>query len=156
MQQLPWSNHCVYRVLASGRTKEICGRVSMDTIPRLSYLLQRALVRISRETQRLARNIGLASKHEVSSALNIVLCPPLADACTKVIFIQIYWIVLIYYLQACLRSAAMFAVSGDLTRQSKSSRAGLQFSVGRFHRWMVDVRIAKFIHEYVFLNVEDF
>jgi len=42
----------------------------------------------------------------------------------------------------------MFAVSGDITRQSKSSRAGLQFSVGRFHRWMVDVRIAKFIHEY--------
>ena len=33
-------------------------------------------------------------------------------------------------------------------RQSKSNRAGLQLSVGRFHRWMADVRIAKFIHEY--------
>lgn len=51
--------------------------------------------------------------------------------------------------QACLRSAAMFAVSGDQLRQSKSSRAGLQLSVGRFHRWMADVRLGKFVHEYV-------
>jgi len=84
LQHLPWSNHCVYRVLASGRAKDLCNRVAMDTIPRLSYLLQRALVRVARETQRLARNIGLASKNEVSSALNITLCPTLADSSIKV------------------------------------------------------------------------
>ncbi|KAL0268771.1 UNVERIFIED_CONTAM: hypothetical protein PYX00_010588 [Menopon gallinae] len=132
VQQLPWSNHCVYRVLASGRTKDICQRVSMETIPRLSYLLQRALVRIAREAQRLSKNLGICSKQEISSALRITLCPALSDSCTK----------------ACLRSAAMSAVSGDQMRQSKSNRAGLQLSVGRFHRWMADVRIAKFIHEY--------
>ncbi|RZF40742.1 hypothetical protein LSTR_LSTR013412 [Laodelphax striatellus] len=42
----------------------------------------------------------------------------------------------------------MFAMSGDQLKQSKSSRAGLQLSVGRFHRWMVDVRLGKFVHEY--------
>lgn len=85
VQQLPWSNHCVYRVLASGRTKDICQRVSMETIPRLSYLLQRALVRIAREAQRLSKNLGICSKQEVSSALRITLCPALSDSCTKVI-----------------------------------------------------------------------
>ena len=43
----------------------------------------------------------------------------------------------------------MFTVSGDIMRQSKSARAALQLSVGRFHRWMCDVRLGKFIHEYV-------
>lgn len=47
----------------------------------------------------------------------------------------------------------MFAVSGDSgLRQSKAQRAALQLSVGRFHRWMVDVRLGKFIHEYVALS----
>ena len=50
-------------------------------------------------------------------------------------------------IQACLRAAAMFTVSGDMVRQSKSARAALQLSVGRFHRWMCDVRLGKFIHE---------
>ena len=49
--------------------------------------------------------------------------------------------------KACLRAAAMFTVSGDNLRQSKSARAALQLSVGRFHRWMCDVRLGKFIHE---------
>lgn len=84
LQQLPWTHHDVLRVLQNGRTREHMEQVSMETIPRLSYLLQRALVRISRETQRLAKPIGLCSKHEVYSAFKIVLCPALADSCTKV------------------------------------------------------------------------
>lgn len=133
LQHLPWSNHDVLKVIQNGRLKEHMERISMETIPRLSYLLQRALVRIGREVQRLACPLGMCSKQEVCSALRIILCPALADSCTK----------------ACLRAAAMFAVSGDLhLKQSKSCRAGLQLSVGRFQRWMSDVRLGKFIHEY--------
>ncbi|KAK2581600.1 hypothetical protein KPH14_002107 [Odynerus spinipes] len=132
LQQLPWTHHDVLRVLQNGRTREHMEQVSMETIPRLSYLLQRALVRISRETQRLAKLIGLCSKHEVYSAFKIVLCPALADSCTK----------------ACLRAAAMFAVSGDQLKQSKASRSGLQLPVGRFLRWMSDVRLGRMVHEY--------
>ncbi|XP_015184222.1 PREDICTED: ankyrin repeat and BTB/POZ domain-containing protein BTBD11 isoform X2 [Polistes dominula] len=132
LQQLPWTHHDVLRVLQNGRTREHMEQVSMETIPRLSYLLQRALVRISRETQRLAKPIGLCSKHEVYSAFKIVLCPALADSCTK----------------ACLRAAAMFAVSGDQLKQSKASRSGLQLPVGRFLRWMSDVRLGRMVHEY--------
>ncbi|XP_048520074.1 ankyrin repeat and BTB/POZ domain-containing protein 2 isoform X1 [Dendroctonus ponderosae] len=133
LQHLPWSNHCILRVLQSGRCKEHMARVSVETIPRLSYLLQRALVRMGRETQRLSSTLGICTKHDITISFRIVLCPPLADSCIK----------------ACLRAAAMLAVSGDCTlKQSKSSRAGLQMQVGRFHRWMKDVNLTRFIHEY--------
>jgi ankyrin repeat/BTB/POZ domain-containing protein 2 len=43
----------------------------------------------------------------------------------------------------------MFALSGDGTyKQTKSARAGLQMPVGRFHRWMIDARLGRFVHEY--------
>ncbi|XP_043223308.1 ankyrin repeat and BTB/POZ domain-containing protein 2-like isoform X3 [Amphibalanus amphitrite] len=133
LQQLPWSNHDVLRVIQNGRIKDQMERVSMETVPRLSYLLQRAIVRVAREAQRLARALGMCSKQEVLSALRVVLSPALSDTCSK----------------ACLRAAAMYTVSGaDQLRQSKSGRAGLQLSVGRFHRWMCDVRLGKFVHEY--------
>ena len=132
LQQLPWSNHDVLRVIQNGRVKDQMERVSMETVPRLSYLLQRAIVRVAREAQRLARALGMCSKQEVLSALRVVLSPALSDTCSK----------------ACLRAAAMYTVSGaDQLRQSKSGRAGLQLSVGRFHRWMCDVRLGKFVHE---------
>jgi hypothetical protein len=60
------------------------GRVSIEAVPRLSYLLQRALVRLGREAQRLARPLGMCSKQEVAAALKIVLSPALADSCLKV------------------------------------------------------------------------
>ena len=42
----------------------------------------------------------------------------------------------------------MFAVSGDQLKQSKASRSGLQLPVGRFLRWMADVKLGRMIHEY--------
>ncbi|XP_058457943.1 uncharacterized protein LOC131434802 isoform X1 [Malaya genurostris] len=133
LQHPPWSQHCVLRVLRSGRCREHSERVSVEAVPRLGYLLQRALVRVAREVQRLSGPLGLCSKHEVSGAFKIVLSPALADSCIK----------------ACLRAAAMFAVPGDSAlKQSKSARAGLQLPVGRFHRWMADARLGRFVHEY--------
>lgn len=133
LQHPPWSQHCILRVIRTGRCREHSDRISLETIPRLGYLLQRALVRVAREIQRLSIGMGLCSKHEVAGSFKIVLCPALADSCIK----------------ACLRAAAMFGVPGDSAlRQSKSSRAGLQLSVGRFHRWMSDARLGRFVHEY--------
>lgn len=133
LQHPPWSQHCVMRVIRGGRCREHSERISNEVIPRLGYLLQRALVRTAREVQRLSCGLGLCSKHEVAGAFKIVLCPAIADSCIK----------------ACLRAAAMFAVPGDSSlRQSKSARAGLQLPVGRFHRWMADARLGRFVHEY--------
>lgn len=75
----------------------------------------------------------MCSRHEICGAIKVVLCTSLADSCIK----------------AGHRAAAIFAVSGpDNFRQSKSSRAGLQFSVGKFHRWMSDVKMGSFVDEY--------
>lgn len=134
LQHPPWNQHCIMRVIRTGRCRESAERIAPETIPRLGYLLQRALVRIAREVQRLSSEIGLCSKHEIAGAFKIILCPALSDSCIK----------------ACLRAAAMFGVPGDsaLRLQSKSSRAGLQLPVGRFHRWMCDARLGHFLHEY--------
>lgn len=43
----------------------------------------------------------------------------------------------------------MFSVPGDgAFRQSKSSRAGVQLSVSRMHRFMIENRLGRFVHEY--------
>ncbi|KAL5287396.1 ABTB2 family protein [Megaselia abdita] len=133
VQHTPWTQNCILKVIRNGRCREYSERVAIDTTPRLGYLLQRVLVRISREIQRLSSGFGLCSKHEVVTAFKVILCPALADSCIK----------------ACLRAAAMFAAPGDSAlKQSKSSRAGLHFPVGKFHRWMADSRLGRFIHEY--------
>lgn len=133
LQHPPWNQHCIMRVVRSGRCREHADRIAPETIPRLGYILQRPLVRIAREVQRLSTGFGLCSKHEIAGAFKIILCPALSDSCLK----------------ACLRAAAMFGVPGDSAlRQSKSSRAGLQLPIGRFHRWMTDARLGRFVHEY--------
>lgn len=133
IQNPPWSQQCIFRVIRGGRCREHTERIMPETVPRLGYLLQRVLVRIAREIQRLCSDVGLCSKHEISGAFKIILCPALSDSCIK----------------ACLRAAAMFGVPGDSAfRQSKSNRAGLQLSIGRFHRWMCEARLGRFVHEY--------
>lgn len=72
LQHLPWTNHCILRVLQSGRCKEHMARVSVETIPRLSYLLQRALVRMGRETQRLSSTLGICTKHDITVSFCVI------------------------------------------------------------------------------------
>lgn len=64
LQHPPWSQHCILRVIRGGRCSQHSERISTEAVPRLGYLLQRALVRIAREVQRLSSGIGLCSKHE--------------------------------------------------------------------------------------------
>lgn len=73
LQNPPWSQHCILRVISTGRCRE--HKPSLEIIPRLSYLLSRVLVRVAIETQRLSTGLGLCSRHEVRSAFNIVLSP---------------------------------------------------------------------------------
>ncbi|XP_060800643.1 ankyrin repeat and BTB/POZ domain-containing protein 2 [Amyelois transitella] len=130
---VPWTASEVSRALQAGRCKEIVHRMAPDSPPRLAYLLQRALVRISREAQRLSQNFGFCSKHEVAGAFRIVLSTPLADSCIK----------------GCQRAATMYATSGSAARRlGSAARARTSLAPGRFQRWMLDVRVASFVHEY--------
>ena len=87
---MPWGNHDVLRVVQQGRVREQLSRVSVEAVPRLSYLLQRALVRVAREAQRLTKPLAMCSKQEISSAFKIVLSPALADSCIKVGYCRVY------------------------------------------------------------------
>lgn len=81
---MPWSSHDILRVIQNGRLRDEAERVAMETVPRLSYLLQRAMVRVSREAQRLSRPLGMCSKREIATAFRIILSPAMADSCNKV------------------------------------------------------------------------
>ena len=76
---------------------------------------------------------GLCTRHEICGAIKVVLSGSLADSSIK----------------CGHRAAAIFAVSGpDNYRQSKSVRAGLCLSLGKFQRWMCDMRMGQFVDEY--------
>ena len=132
LQYLPWTKNCVNRLILHGRCKSYTSEISSDIIPRLSYYLQRILIRLSIEIQRFSSVLNMCTKHDILSAYNILLSPNLADSCKK----------------ACLQAATMFTVSGDsFLRGNKSLRADLYFNVGMFHRWMIKVQISNFVHE---------
>ena len=132
VQHLPWSTEDILRVIKNGALKESSGSISMEVIPRLSYYMQRVLVRIAREAQRLSSKVFKCSKHEVSHALRLILSPAIASSSVK----------------ACLRAGAMYNISSDQTRQTKSTRAGLFLDIGKVQQWMCTVKIGKFIQEY--------
>ena len=166
LQQLPWSNHDILRVIQNGRIKEHLERVSMETVPRLSYLLQRALVRVARETQRLARPLAMCSKQEVCSALRIVLSPALADSCIKVRCIQsldscddfnwfFYFLVsrLVYALLPCLLSQVTISVRVNQLGPP-CNYLSVDFIVGCAMFDLANLFTSKFISNFLFFLIQ--
>ena len=50
-------------------------------------------------------------------------------------------------LHAGHKAATLYAMSLDSFRSSKSARCGLQLSVGRFQRWLLDAGTAPYVQE---------
>ena len=75
LQKLPWTHTDLCKAICQRTSMQESEVIGADLLSRLSYYLQRALVRISREAQRLAKSIGKCGKQEISSALKIVLSP---------------------------------------------------------------------------------
>lgn len=68
LDRVPWNEKDVVTVLQKGRTKCFVNQIAIDIVPRLTYLLQRPLVRLAKEIQRLCVRFNKCTKHEVQCA----------------------------------------------------------------------------------------
>lgn len=132
LEDVPWSLGEVEGALRKDEGLMV-GSPPPEVLARLSALISRALVRVAREAQRLSLRYAKCTKHEIQSAIKMVLS----------------WTISVNCIAAAVSALSLYNMStGDKFSRGKSARCGLVFSVGKFFRWMVDSRVALRVHEH--------
>ncbi|XP_072309784.1 ankyrin repeat and BTB/POZ domain-containing protein 3-A isoform X1 [Eucyclogobius newberryi] len=132
LEDVPWSLGEVEGALGKDETL-MAGGPPPEVLTRLSALISLALVRVAREAQRLSLRYAKCTKHEIHSAIKMVLS----------------WTISVNCITAAVSALSLYNMTtGDKLSRGKSARCGLVFSVGKFFRWMVDSRVALRIHEH--------
>ncbi|XP_034081744.1 ankyrin repeat and BTB/POZ domain-containing protein BTBD11-A isoform X3 [Gymnodraco acuticeps] len=132
LEDVPWSLGEVEGALRKDEELMV-GDPPPEVLARLSALISSALVRVAREAQRLSLRYAKCTKHEIQSAIKVVLS----------------WTISVNCITAALSALSLYNMStGDKFSRGKSARCGMVFSVGKFFRWMVDSRVALRIHEH--------
>ena len=150
VDRVPWSDQDILNALREGRASSFylqqCLTAGLsnnmdsplpplspplDVVQKLGYLLQWPLVRIASEAERFSGRLHRCGRLEMQAACKITL----SSFCFR------------NALHAGHKAATLYAMSSDSFRQSKSTRCGLQMSVGRFQRWFLDAAVAPFVHE---------
>ncbi|XP_053174968.1 ankyrin repeat and BTB/POZ domain-containing protein 3-B [Scomber japonicus] len=133
LEDVPWSLGEVVSALSRDEEMSL-PTPPQDVLLRLSVLVNRALVRVAKEAQRLSLRYAKCTKYEIQSAIKIILS----------------WSVSMNCISAALSALSLYNMSTeeDKFSRGKSVRCGLIFNVGKFFRWMVDSRVAVRIHEH--------
>ncbi|XP_067946441.1 ankyrin repeat and BTB/POZ domain-containing protein 2-like isoform X2 [Watersipora subatra] len=128
LNQLPWTEAEVLSVLQRGKFKDSCGNFSIEFLQRLSYLIQRPLVRIAREVERFSETCNKCSKHDMSSACKLILSPRLFSQSHK-------------FASQCLWNYVL------LSTGSNTSLGSMSLSIGKHQRWLIECLPNRYIHE---------
>ena len=81
VNEFPWTLQDISKVLRLGRTREHFRAISPQAVERVSFLLQRPLLRIVREAKRISVRYSKCSKHEIQTSIRLVLSLSMARTC---------------------------------------------------------------------------
>ena len=134
---VPWRRRHLVRLFArcmdeeGGVFYDVLELVPQDVLDRVSSLLRRPLVRLGVEAQRLASRFQRCTKHEVLTAMRLVLPTSLSEGAASL----------------AAKAYSLYGVSMQRYSFSKSARCDVSLPIGRFHRWMLEQEIAPVVSD---------